>query len=83
MLTLATPLKYFRQALTTSGSMCREDFVSVAKEATGGSGVDVILDMIGGSYAERNQQALAAVAKTRTPKARASWIAVVPMPLGS
>ena len=59
MLTLATPLKYFRQALTTSGSMCREDFVSVVKEATGGSGVDVILDMIGGSYAERNQQALA------------------------
>jgi NADPH:quinone reductase len=38
---------------------CREDFVSVVKEATGGSGVDVILDMIGGSYAERNQQALA------------------------
>ncbi len=37
----------------------REDFVSVVKQATGGSGVDVILDMIGGSYAERNQQALA------------------------
>jgi putative PIG3 family NAD(P)H quinone oxidoreductase len=37
----------------------REDFVSVVKEATGGNGVDVILDMIGGSYAERNQQALA------------------------
>jgi len=37
----------------------REDFVSVVTEATGGSGVDVILDMIGGSYAERNQQALA------------------------
>jgi NADPH:quinone reductase len=36
----------------------QEDFVSVVKEATGGSGVDVILDMIGGSYAERNQQAL-------------------------
>ena len=27
--------------------------------SSGGSGVDVILDMIGGSYAERNQQALA------------------------
>jgi NADPH:quinone reductase len=36
-----------------------EDFVSVVKEATGGNGVDVILDMIGGSYAERNQHALA------------------------
>jgi putative PIG3 family NAD(P)H quinone oxidoreductase len=37
----------------------KEDFVSVVKEATGSNGVDVILDMIGGSYAERNQQALA------------------------
>ena len=37
----------------------QEDFVAVVKEATGGRGVDVILDMVGGSYAERNQQALA------------------------
>jgi NADPH:quinone reductase len=37
----------------------QDDFVSVVKEATGGNGIDVILDMIGGSYAERNQQALA------------------------
>ena len=31
-----------------------EDFVAVAKEATGGRGVDVTLDMVGGSYTERN-----------------------------
>ncbi len=37
----------------------REDFVAVAKEATGGRGVDVILDMVGGSYIERNYAAAA------------------------
>ena len=37
----------------------REDFVTVAKEATGGKGVDVILDMIGGSYVGRNYRAAA------------------------
>lgn len=37
-----------------------EDFVAVLKEATGGRGVDVILDMVGGSYIERNIE-LAAV----------------------
>jgi NADPH:quinone reductase len=31
-----------------------EDFVATAKEATGGKGVDVILDMVGGSYADKN-----------------------------
>ncbi|HJU32583.1 MAG TPA: NAD(P)H-quinone oxidoreductase [Hyphomicrobiaceae bacterium] len=31
-----------------------EDFVSVAREATGGKGVDVILDMVAGDYTERN-----------------------------
>src|SRR5262245_26016409 len=31
-----------------------EDFVAVAKEATGGKGVDVILDMVGGAYTEKN-----------------------------
>ena len=37
----------------------REDFVAVAKEATGGRGVDVILDMVGGAYVERNYAAAA------------------------
>lgn len=36
-----------------------EDFVAVVKEATGGKGVDVILDMIGGDYVQRNIEALA------------------------
>ncbi len=39
-----------------------EDFVSVVKEALGGSGsggVNVILDMVGGDYIERNFRALA------------------------
>lgn len=31
-----------------------DDFVKVAKEATGGKGVDVTLDMVGGAYTERN-----------------------------
>jgi NADPH2:quinone reductase len=37
----------------------REDFVAVVKEATEGRGVDVILDMVGGDYIERNFHALA------------------------
>jgi NADPH2:quinone reductase len=31
-----------------------EDFVAVAREATGGKGVDVTLDMVAGDYTERN-----------------------------
>jgi NADPH2:quinone reductase len=31
-----------------------EDFVAAAKEATGGKGVDVTLDMVGGDYTEKN-----------------------------
>jgi NADPH2:quinone reductase len=31
-----------------------EDFVALSKEATGGKGVDVILDMVGGEYTDRN-----------------------------
>ncbi len=36
-----------------------EDFVAVAKEATGGKGLDLILDMVGGDYVQRNIEALA------------------------
>jgi putative PIG3 family NAD(P)H quinone oxidoreductase len=36
-----------------------EDFVEVVKEATGGAGANVILDIIGASYLERNLAALA------------------------
>ena len=35
------------------------DFVAAVKEATGGKGVDVILDMVGGDYLPRNMDALA------------------------
>jgi NADPH:quinone reductase len=31
-----------------------EDFVAVCKDVTGGAGVNVILDMVGGDYTERN-----------------------------
>jgi NADPH2:quinone reductase len=36
-----------------------EDFVKVVRETTGGRGVDVILDMVGGDYIQRNISALA------------------------
>jgi len=36
-----------------------EDFVAVIKEATGGRGVDVILDMVGGDYVPRELKCLA------------------------
>ncbi len=37
----------------------REDFVARVKEITGGRGVQVVLDMIGGDYVPRNLQCLA------------------------
>jgi NADPH2:quinone reductase len=45
----ATPINYRR-----------EDFVARVQEITGGRGVDVLLDMVGGSYFARNLQCLAA-----------------------
>jgi NADPH2:quinone reductase len=36
-----------------------EDFVAATKDATGGRGADVILDMVGGDYIERNYEAAA------------------------
>lgn len=37
----------------------QDDWVAVAREATGGRGVDVVLDSIGAAYLERNLDALA------------------------
>lgn len=37
----------------------REDFVEIVKSETGGKGIDVILDMVGGSYVGRNLKAAA------------------------
>lgn len=45
-----------------------EDFVAVVKEATGGKGVNVVLDMVGGDYIQRNIKAMA-------PDGRLSFIA--------
>jgi len=36
-----------------------EDFVEAIREATGGAGVNVVLDMVGGDYVGRNLEALA------------------------
>lgn len=36
-----------------------EDFVTAVREATNGKGVDVILDMVGGDYVDRNYSAAA------------------------
>ena len=36
-----------------------EDFVAAVKDATGGKGADVILDMVGGDYVARNYEAAA------------------------
>jgi NADPH:quinone reductase len=36
-----------------------EDFVAVTKNSTGGAGANVILDMVGGEYIERNYEAAA------------------------
>jgi putative PIG3 family NAD(P)H quinone oxidoreductase len=35
-----------------------EDFVAAARDATGGHGVDVVLDVVGGDYLERNVDAV-------------------------
>lgn len=37
----------------------REDFVARVREITGGRGVDVVLDIVGGAYVSRNLQCLA------------------------
>ena len=47
-----------------------EDFVTACQEATGGKGVDVILDMVAGSYTDRNIMAAA-------PEGRIVQIAVL------
>lgn len=38
----------------------REDFVAAVRDATDGAGADVVLDVVGGSYLERNVEVLAA-----------------------
>lgn len=60
-----------------------EDFVSVAKESNGGKGVDVILDMVGGDYIQRNIKSCAPdgrivnIAYLRGPKAEINFMTVM------
>ncbi|MGF1610269.1 MAG: NAD(P)H-quinone oxidoreductase [Kiloniellales bacterium] len=60
-----------------------EDFVTVVKEATGGKGVDVILDMVGGDYIARDIAALAPdgrlvfIAFLGGPKAEVNFLPVM------
>ncbi|MCP1975160.1 NAD(P)H-quinone oxidoreductase [Bradyrhizobium elkanii] len=57
-----------------------EDFVEAVKKATGGNGADVILDMVGGDYIDRNYDAAAVEGRivqiaflSGTPKATANF----------
>ncbi len=60
-----------------------QDFVEVIKQLTGGNGVDVILDMIGGDYFPRNLQCMAfdarlvQIAVQGGPKAEISLLPVM------
>ena len=57
-----------------------EDFVAATKAATGGKGADVILDMVGGDYVERNYEAAAVegrivqIAFQGSPKATVNFL---------
>ena len=48
-----------RLGATRAIDFTREDFAAVIKEATGGKGVNVILDIVGGDYIARNIASLA------------------------
>jgi NADPH2:quinone reductase len=57
-----------------------EDFVAVIEQETGGKGVDVILDMVGGDYVQRNMAAagmwgrIVNIAYQKGPKAEVNFI---------
>jgi NADPH2:quinone reductase len=56
-----------------------EDFIAATKEATGGKGANLIVDIVGGDYVDRNYDAaaeqgtIAQVSFTGTPKATANF----------
>ena len=62
-----------RWAPTRAINYHKEDFVEVVREATGGHGADVILDMVGGDYIERNLQrrGRSKAASCRSPSSKA------------
>ena len=59
------------------------DFVTAVREATGGAGVDVVLDMVGGDYLQRNLESLAMegrlvqIGQLGGPKAQINMIPVL------
>jgi putative PIG3 family NAD(P)H quinone oxidoreductase len=61
----------------------QEDFVPAVRDLTGGRGVDVVLDMVGGDYTPRNLQCLAVegrlvqIAFLKGPKVELDWMAVM------
>ncbi len=58
------------------------DFVEVLKEATGGRGVDVILDMVGGDYVARNADVAALYGRIiiiATLRGKSSDISLIPI----
>jgi NADPH2:quinone reductase len=60
-----------------------EDFVAATKAATGGKGADLILDMVGGDYIERNYEAAAVegrivqIAFQGSPKANVNFVRIM------
>jgi NADPH2:quinone reductase len=60
-----------------------EDFVAAVKQATGGKGANVILDMVGGDYIERNYEAAAVegrivqIAFQASPKATVNFTRIM------
>jgi putative PIG3 family NAD(P)H quinone oxidoreductase len=60
-----------------------EDFVAAVKQATGGKGANVILDMVGGDYIERNYEAAAVegrivqIAFQASPKATVNFMRIM------
>lgn len=56
-----------------------EDFVAATKQATGGAGADIIVDIVGGDYVDRNYDAaanegrIAQVSFSASPKATANF----------
>jgi NADPH2:quinone reductase len=60
-----------------------EDFVAATKSATGGKGAEVILDMVGGDYIERNYEAagvegrIVQIAFQGSPKANVNFLRIM------
>ncbi|HEX8301974.1 NAD(P)H-quinone oxidoreductase [Sphingomonas sp.] len=56
-----------------------EDFVTRVKEITGGKGVNIVLDMVGGDYVPRNLQCLADEGRHVSIAAQGGMIATIPI----